>query len=174
MSKTLRYFFTLVILTASALSTQAQDCGCDHVINPPQDRATSLILDGETMGVKPGETVCLSAGFYMQIRFLRMSGEPGNPVVIKNCGGLVEIGDAVTFGRWYAIDLAFSNYVQLTGSGTPGVRYGIKLGKAATALSRSEQALTLRSIISISAMQTSPVFWRKRTTRVTYPLMHPK
>ena len=66
----------------------------------------------------------------MQIRFLRMSGEPGNPVVIKNCGGLVEIGDAVTFGRWYAIDLAFSNYVQLTGSGTPGVRYGIKLGKS--------------------------------------------
>ena len=130
MSKSLRYFFTLVILTASALSTQAQDCGCDHVINPPQDRATSLILDGETMGVKPGETVCLSAGFYMQIRFLRMSGEPGNPVVIKNCGGLVEIGDAVTFGRWYAIDLAFSNYVQLTGSGTPGVRYGIKLGKS--------------------------------------------
>ena len=107
MFKTLRYFFTLAILTASALSTQAQDCGCDHVINPPQDRATSLILDGEIMGVKPGETVCLSAGFYIQIRFLRMSGEPGNPVVIKNCGGLVEIGDAVTFGRWYAIDLAF-------------------------------------------------------------------
>lgn len=130
MLKTLRYFFTLVILTASAYSTQAQDCGCDHVITPPADRVTSLILDGEVLGVKPGQTVCLSAGFYMQIRFLRMNGEPGNPVTIKNCGGLVEIGDAITFGRWYAVDIGLSSYMRLTGSGAPGIRYGIKLGKS--------------------------------------------
>ena len=130
MQKNLRYFFSLIFLTAIAYSTKAQDCGCDHVVNPPEDPATSLIIYGDSLNVKPGETVCLKAGFYMQIRFTKFSGEPGNPIVIKNCGGLVEIGNAVTFGRWYSVDIAFSKYLRLTGTGDPSIHYGIKLGKS--------------------------------------------
>ena len=128
MDKTLRYFLTLIFLTAGA--AQAQDCGCDHVVNPPVERVATLILKGDSIGVKPGQKVCLTAGFYKQIRFLNMHGEPGNPVTIQNCGGQVEIGDQITYGRWWAVDLAFSSYVRLTGSGAPGIRYGIKLGKS--------------------------------------------
>ena len=130
MHKTLRCLVALFISISSAYSTQAQDCNCHHVINPPASPTTPLILDGEVMGVKPGQTVCLTAGFYMQIRFTKMSGEPGRPVTIKNCGGLVEIGNAVNFGRWYAVDIAYSRYIRFTGSGVPGTRYGIKLGKS--------------------------------------------
>lgn len=130
MHQVLRYFFALIIFTACAFSTQAQDCGCDHVITPPENRATSLVINGDIMGVKPGETICLAAGFYMQIRFTRMNGEPGNPIKIQNCGGMVEIGDAITFGRWYAVDIAYSNYVRLTGTGNAGLKYGIKVGKS--------------------------------------------
>lgn len=130
MRKILRFFLTLITLTAGALLARAQDCGCDHVITPPVERVTKLILKGDSIGVKPGQKVCLAAGFYMQIRFLNMHGEPGNPVTIQNCGGQVEIGDGITYGRWWAVDLAYSSYVRLTGSGTPGIRYGIKLGKS--------------------------------------------
>lgn len=130
MHKILRYFLTLAILTASAQLAEAQDCGCDHVVSPPTERATTLILKGDSIGVKAGQTVCLAAGFYMQIRFVNMHGEPGNPVTIQNCGGQVQIGDDITYGRWWAVDLTSSSYVRLTGSGAPGIRYGIKLGRS--------------------------------------------
>ena len=120
----------LIVFTASARLAEAQDCGCDHVITPPAERVTTLIIKGDSIGVKPGQKVCLAAGFYMQIRFLNMHGEPGNPVTIQNCGGQVEIGDDITYGRWWAVDLAYSSYVRLTGSGAPGIRYGIKLGRS--------------------------------------------
>lgn len=138
MKKTLPTFnaFTLkaVILTLQLIAvftfTQAQTCGCDYVINPPAARTTSVFVDGEQLGVKPGQTICLNAGFYMQIRFMGLTGTPGNPITIKNCGGLVEIGDGTNYGRWYATDIRGSKYIRFTGSGDPGYKYGIKLGKS--------------------------------------------
>lgn len=118
------------IFTLVHFLTFAQDCGCDFVINPPESRTTSVFINGETLGVQPGQTICLTAGFYMQIRFVGISGEPGNPVTIKNCGGLVEIGDASNWGRWYATDLVRCNYIRYTGTGDPEHFYGIKLGKS--------------------------------------------
>lgn len=119
-----------VIFTLVSVVSFAQDCGCDFTIEPPASRATSLFISGETLGVKPGQTICLKAGFYMQIRFVGISGEPGNPVTIKNCGGQVEIGDDVNFGRWYAIDVVRNNYIRYTGSGDADIQYGIKLGRS--------------------------------------------
>jgi hypothetical protein len=130
MLKNLRHFLMLIVLIASAYSSLAQDCGCDHVISPPQERTKTLILKGDSLGVKPGQNVCLAAGFYLQIRLLNFVGEPGNPVTIRNCGGLVEIGDAINFGRWWAMDIVQSQYLRVTGSGAPGIRYGVKLGKS--------------------------------------------
>ena len=120
----------VIVLTTMNMITQAQDCGCDFVIDPPADPTTSLFIDGDVLGVNPGQTICLTAGLYKQIRFIRISGEPGNPVTIKNCGGLVQIGDEVNYGRWYATDLVRCRYVRYTGSGDPAYKYGIKLGKS--------------------------------------------
>jgi hypothetical protein len=66
----------------------------------------------------------------MQIRFVRIFGEPGKPVMIINCGGPVQIGDSTTFGRWYAGDIVNCRYIRLTGSGDHNVKYGIKFGKS--------------------------------------------
>lgn len=121
----LSLFFTVFHLVAFA-----QECGCDFTINPPASRSTSVFINGETLGVKPGQTICLTAGFYMQIRLVGISGTPESPVTIKNCGGLVEIGDAVNFGRWYAIDVVRNRNVRYTGSGSADIQYGIKLGKS--------------------------------------------
>ncbi|HET9486344.1 MAG TPA: discoidin domain-containing protein, partial [Chryseosolibacter sp.] len=78
----------------------------------------------------PGQTLCLGAGFYKQIRLIRISGEPGNRVTIKNCGGMVVIGDTVNYGRWYALDIVNSTYIRVTGSGDPAIKYGINLAKS--------------------------------------------
>lgn len=130
MHRILRHLVAFIALISFAFLAKAQDCGCDHVITPPVERVTTLIIKGDSIGVKAGQTVCLQAGFYMQIRFLNFRGEPGNPVTIQNCGGQVNIGDDITYGRWWAVDLAHSSYVRLTGSGTTGIRYGIKLGRS--------------------------------------------
>ncbi len=127
---TLKASILTLLLIGVATFAQAQACGCDYVINPPDARTTSLVVDGALLGVKPGQTICLTAGFYMQVRVTGLMGVPGNPVTIKNCGGLVEIGDVTNFGRWYAVDIRQSKYFRFTGSGDAGFKYGIKVGKS--------------------------------------------
>jgi hypothetical protein len=119
-----------LLLTSFNFATQAQDCGCDFVIKPPESPTTTLFVNGDNLGVKPGQTICLTAGVYFQIRFTKISGEPGNPVIIKNCGGLAQIGDDINFGRWYATDIVGCKYIRYTGTGDPSIKYGIKLGRS--------------------------------------------
>ncbi len=119
-----------LLLIALTPFAQAQTCACDFVIEPPADRITPVFIDGLALGVKPGQTICLNAGFYMQIRLSAVEGTPDRPVMIQNCGGLVEIGDATNFGRWHAVDIRTSKYFRFSGSGDPSFKYGIKLGKS--------------------------------------------
>jgi hypothetical protein len=105
-------------------------CACDHVISPPASRTTSVFVNGQTRGVQPGQTICLNAGFYFQIRFEKLSGTPEAPITIINCGGLVTVGDSTNYGRWYAIDILTSKYIRLTGTGDSAYKYGIKLGRS--------------------------------------------
>lgn len=125
-----RAVLALIFLTTFQLTSQAQDCGCDFVINPPESPTTTLFVNGDELGVQPGQTICLTAGVYFQIRFTKISGAPGNPVIVKNCGGLAQLGDDVNFGRWYALDIVGCKYVQYTGTGDPAIKYGIKLGRS--------------------------------------------
>ncbi len=122
--------FIIIIGMLSSSSLKAQQCNCDHVISPPEVRATSVFVDGDKLQVKPGQTICLKSGFYMQIRFVRIFGEPGKPVTIINCGGPVQIGDSTTYGQWYAADIVNCKYIRLTGSGNNEYKYGITLGKS--------------------------------------------
>jgi hypothetical protein len=124
------FLSVMMLLTVCAFSTLAQDCDCDHIISPPSKRTTTVFVDGESIGVRPGESICLKAGFYMQIRFLNIFGQPGKPVTIKNCGGQVLLGDSLNYGRWYAADIVNCKYIRMTGTGDPGLTYGITLGKS--------------------------------------------
>lgn len=119
--------FLFCIVNSAA---RAQSCDCDHVIDPPADSLTSVFIDGQNLNVQPGQTVCLKAGFYKQVRFVRFYGLPGNPITVRNCGGLVQLGDSTHYGRWYAADVVSSSYFRITGSGDPSLKYGIVLGRS--------------------------------------------
>lgn len=102
-----------------ASQTRAQDlCGaCDHTVTPgPRE------VNGEMLGVGPGDVVCVMAGEYEFIRFQHIQGSEGDPVVITNCGGAVNVRNTT---RAYAIIFeADSRHFHMTGTGTEGVEYG--------------------------------------------------
>lgn len=97
----------------------AQDCGCDHEVEPE-----TLSLNGNDMGVQPGETICIQAGARDFLRLYEMNGTADAPIVIKNCGGQVEIDNS---DRGYGLTLEGSSFVQITGSGHEGEEYGFKI-----------------------------------------------
>jgi parallel beta-helix repeat protein len=81
-------------------------------------------LDAMTsFGLKPGDTLCISAGDYEFIQLGKLVGTAAKPIVITNCGGLVRIGI-----NTLKSDVAFSTmggqYIEISGSGTPGLEYG--------------------------------------------------
>lgn len=96
-------------------------CGCNFTI--PNSTST-INWDGVANGVKPGDVICLSAGFTKRIYFTNVRGSATNYVTIKNCGGQSIIGDAAANS---AILLQNSQFFRLTGTGDPGFQYGIKI-----------------------------------------------
>jgi hypothetical protein len=114
---------------ADPVNVTAQ-CVCNHTLSPPASPTTSLVVNGLTLGVLPGQTICLNAGFYRQIRFQNFSGTPQAPITIINCGGLVTIGDSTNYGAGYGVDITGSKYLRFTGTGDSAHKYGIKIGRS--------------------------------------------
>jgi len=109
-----------VAVSVSAASGGSGNCGCDITLSPnPADG--QVYLDGQTLGVKPGNTVCLKAGHYVSIGLFHFYGTPSQPIRIINCGGQVNISGYVGYG----FALHSSRYVQVTGTGDAGYKYGI-------------------------------------------------
>lgn len=98
----------------------AGDCGCDHEIAPG-----TQAVNGTELGVAPGDVVCVMAGDYQFIRFREIRGTPEAPVVIKNCGGVVQVRNT---DRAYAVDFqGSSHHFRITGTGESGVDYGFRV-----------------------------------------------
>lgn len=105
--------------------TGEEDCGCDHVVEVGTNG-----VNGTELGFAPGDVVCVMAGSYEFIRFREIRGEPGNPIEIKNCGGLVEIRN---LDRAYALDVQGSSHdFHLSGTGDPETPYGFRISAPAT------------------------------------------
>ncbi len=123
-------FCTLIALAASsvlvALPAHAGgDCGCTHTVMPG-----TTAVNGTELGYQPGDVVCVMAGSYEYIRFREIRGDENNPIVIKNCGGVVEVSNE---DRAYAIDFqGSSHHFHLTGTGDPNVSYGFRVRAPAT------------------------------------------
>ena len=111
------------------------DCGCDFTLSPPATDG-QLYLDGTSLGVKPGNKVCLKAAHYVSVYLFNFYGAPGNPITIVNCGGPVTISGYNSYG----FILSHSWYVHVTGSGDPNTKYGIQIdgGPASTSYGYSE------------------------------------
>jgi gliding motility-associated-like protein len=95
-------------------------CGC--TFNIP---ASQYEVNGTTLGVKPGDVICLPAGNVGNKFFKNIVGSPTNPVIVKNCGGKTFIEKPTTSS--FGIDFSNSRYFRLTGTGDAAHQYGIEV-----------------------------------------------
>lgn len=109
-------FCLLAITISTAAGQSPPTAGCDYLIN----KAGMYRLSA----VQPGQTICVQAGHYEWLRFLDISGAPGNPVRIVNYGGQVTVGGTV-----YYAGMQFFNdrYFVLDGRTDPQLQYGFKV-----------------------------------------------
>lgn len=110
-------FFSIIVLTFTI--ARSQDCGCDVTFSKDNDNGGLNILNGESAPyntIPAGGTLCVQAGDYQGIRFTNFTGAEGNPITIKNCGGLVTVHDGIL--------VLGSQYIKLSGAGHEGTQYG--------------------------------------------------
>lgn len=85
---------------------------CTYVVPPSASN-----INGEQIQIKPGDVICLSAAFnYGPLRFAKLRGEAGKPVIITNCGGKVRMDE--TSDAPYAIKIVDSQFIRVTGGDT--------------------------------------------------------
>jgi len=118
MFKRILFISLAIIINISFLN--AQDCNCDHTIEPSDDLQVFTASDFD---YKPGDVFCLNAGTYDGLRFTGFEGTKDNPLIFKNCGGLVEL-DPVEYQGLFFLD---SRFFRITGSGDSEVEYGISI-----------------------------------------------
>jgi hypothetical protein len=82
--------------------------------------AGTQVFDGSR--VAPGSTIAIQAGTWSLLKISNLTGTSEKPIVITNAGGLVRLANA---DRGFALALHGCRHVRLTGSGTPGLQYGI-------------------------------------------------
>lgn len=85
--------------------------------------ASTTQIDGNELGVQPGETICLKPGNKEYLYLLNINGTEGNPVTIVNKGGAVVINT----DNFYGIKIAHCSYIRLLGNGDAGTEYGIQV-----------------------------------------------
>ncbi len=96
---------------------------CDHIVIPDVD----TYIDGDVLGVQPGDTICVQAGETDQfLKFINIHGTAQLPVVIQNSNGLVVIETDNNFG----IVLDNCSNVVFNGQGDPQVFYGFRILKS--------------------------------------------
>jgi len=108
-----------LVLSASVELASAQ-CECDHVI-----ALETQGVDGDELGIGPGDRVCVTAGEREFIRFQNLTGSADEPIEIINCGGLVRIHNTE---RAYALVFEDdSQHFHLTGTGDSELTYGFEI-----------------------------------------------
>ena len=115
-------------LSLSSLISQAPDayalCDCDHLI-----ATTEITVDGDALGVQPGDSVCLEPGAREALRLANFNGSEGAIIEVRNCEGVAHIENEE---RGYGITLDDSVHVRITGAGEPDIPYGIYVRAART------------------------------------------
>ena len=109
----------LSLLVSGCFQLRAQECGCDIVKNPSPNQGIAL------NGIAAGSVVCLKAGHYYQVFIGQNTGTAANPIIIKNCGGAVTVGNSNLNNS--PIKLNNSTHVKLLGNGDAAHEYGIKI-----------------------------------------------
>lgn len=110
------------------------DCStCTYVVP-----AGTRIIDGLTLGLKPGSVIGLDARVkYENLIFRNIVGTLADPIIIRNCGGTVAVDGS---GTTYGIKTELSAYFRITGGNVrnsygivvTGGTMGVNLGKLST------------------------------------------
>ena len=79
-----------------------------------------------TLGVKPGDTLCIPAGEYEYLHLGNITGTADKPVVITNCGGQVKLG-VRNQGTAAVFNAPTCRFVEISGSGDKNYEYGFDL-----------------------------------------------
>lgn len=115
---------SIAILGLAPAAAEAA-CDCDHVIAVDQ-----VSLDGDALGVKPGQSVCLAPGQRAALRLSNFHGTEGAPIGIRNCDGVAHIENQ---DRGYGVTIDTSEQLQITGTGDASASYGIYVRAAKVA-----------------------------------------
>ncbi|HEY9049264.1 MAG TPA: PKD domain-containing protein [Ohtaekwangia sp.] len=110
----------IVLVVAACMIAQfswAQGCNCKYTVG-----LTETNVDGNALGIKPGDVVCIQAGNRSVLRFANFQGTAAQPIIIKNCGGVVNVSNS---DRGYAMWFSASRYFKITGTGDAASPYGI-------------------------------------------------
>lgn len=81
-------------------------------------------VDATGLNIQPGDTIYLDAGKKRSLRLMNFHGTPTEQIVFKNYGGEVVIQNNDMF---YGLKIGNSGYFRLTGTGTAGTKYGIRI-----------------------------------------------
>jgi hypothetical protein len=114
--KTLFLTFLLISITG-----YGQNCNCNHFISLADSE-----VNGNTLSILPGDMVCIESGNRGRLKFKNITGTASNPIIIKNCGGQVNI---VPTAYSYGMKVEDCDYIQFTGTGENLIEYGFKISQ---------------------------------------------
>jgi len=111
----------LLVLLGISMSAYGQNCNCNHLIS-----LSNTKVDGNVLSILPGDIVCIESGTRERLKFKNMTGTAANPIIIKNCGGQVNIMPTT---HSYGVKIENCDYVQFSGSGDNQIEYGFKISQ---------------------------------------------
>ncbi|WP_079687727.1 PKD domain-containing protein [Ohtaekwangia koreensis] len=116
--KSMLKFVLVVVASFLVHFSWAQNCNCKYTI-----KLSETNVDGKSLSIKPGDVVCIQAGTRGVLRLANFQGTASNPIIIQNCGGLVNIENT---DKNYAVWVSTSRYFKITGTGGGSSAYGIR------------------------------------------------
>lgn len=99
---------------------------CQHTIGLSVTTADARV---NYTAVKPGDTVCVTAGSRSTLVLKNFSGTSEQPITVINFGGQVIFDKSATF----AVYIRNSRFIRLTGTGSTDISYGFKVNGKYTA-----------------------------------------
>lgn len=88
--------------------------------------STVILVDGNFTpynSLIPGDTLRLNPGQKQLLILRNLVGTTENPIIITNGDGLVDVNSTHYFG----ISVRHCNHIKITGTGKPGLKYGIRI-----------------------------------------------
>lgn len=119
----MKFSLLYLIFFFLGVSAKSFSCECDFVFDDTPKK--TIFIDGNVLGVEPGNTVCIKGGEYDHIRIINLQGSEDHPIQISNCNGIVKVN--VSRSNQHGIIVNNSTHYNISGLGDPEFLYGIEI-----------------------------------------------